>query len=120
VGAIEDGPDWSSTAIFLTYDDCGCFYDHVPPPSRNLGVREPMVIVSPFAKPGYTDSTNANFMSMLAYTEHTFGLAPLTQADAAAYDYANSFDYGQKPLAPIPMTTPRVPHWQLTRLAAHP
>ena len=58
-------------------------FDHVPPPSPDLGIREPMVIVSPFARAGYTDSTNANFMSMLAYTEHTFGLAPLSQNDAA-------------------------------------
>ena len=30
VTAVENGPDWDSTAIFITYDDCGCFYDHVP------------------------------------------------------------------------------------------
>ena len=39
VSAIASGPDWSSTAIFLTWDDCGCFYDHVAPPSPPLGVR---------------------------------------------------------------------------------
>ena len=100
VSAIEQGPDWRSTAIFITYDDCGCFYDHVPPPSPDSGIREPMVIVSPFAKPGYTDSTNADFTSMLAYTEHTFGLSPLGANDAAAYPFTNAFDYGQAPLKP--------------------
>ena len=79
-----------------------------------------MVIVSPFARAGYTDSTNANFMSMLAYTEHTFGLAPLSQNDAAAYDYANSFDYVQKPLGPVPMTTTRVPASERAWIAARP
>ena len=61
-----------------------------------------MVIVSPYAKAGSTDSTNATFASILAFTEHTFGLAPLAANDAAAYDYANSFDYTQAPLAGRP------------------
>jgi phospholipase C len=100
VSAVENGPDWDSTAIFITWDDCGCFYDHVAPPAR-LGIREPMVIVSPYAKAGYTDSTPASFSSMLAFTEHTFGLTALGAADAGAYDYANSFDYSQIPLAAV-------------------
>jgi len=41
---------------------------------------------------------------MLAFTEHTFGLQPLTGRDAAAYDYGNSFDFAQEPLAPTAMT----------------
>ena len=53
VSAIENGPDWSTTAIFLTWDDCGCFYDHVAPPP-GLGIRVPMVIISPYAKASYT------------------------------------------------------------------
>jgi hypothetical protein len=55
VSAIENGPQWSSTAIFLTYDDCGFFYDHVAPPS-GLGIRVPMIIASPCARPGYTSA----------------------------------------------------------------
>ena len=62
VSAIENGPHWSDTAIFITYDDCGCFYDHVAPPA-GLGVRVPMVIVSPYARSGYTDSSTASFAS---------------------------------------------------------
>jgi len=91
VNAVATGPDWSSTAVFITYDDCGCFYDHVPPPPGE-GVRVPMVIVSPWAKPGFTDSTPASFDSLLAFCEHVFGLAPLSSADAGAYDYAASFN----------------------------
>jgi phospholipase C len=120
VGAIENGPNWSSSAIFVTYDDCGCFYDHVPPPDASTGIREPMVIVSPYAKPGYTDSTNATFMSMLAYTEHTFGLTPLTSADANAYDYGNSFNYAQTPRGPVPMTHRTLPAWERLWVASHP
>jgi phospholipase C len=103
ISAIEHGPDWQSTAVFITYDDCGCFYDHVPPPT-GLGIRTPMVIVSPWARAGTVDSTDASIASMLAFTEHNFGLPPLNENDANAYDYANSFDYSQAPLAPVPMT----------------
>jgi phospholipase C len=56
VAAIQSGPDWPSTTIFITYDDCGCFYDHVPPPQPDWGIRVPMVIVSPYAERGGTDS----------------------------------------------------------------
>src|SRR5207244_13025247 len=54
VSAIQNGPNWSSTVVFITYDDCGCYYDHVNPLqyAANWGVRVPMVIVSPYAKPG--------------------------------------------------------------------
>jgi phospholipase C len=102
VQAVENGPDWPSTAIFITWDDCGCFYDHVPPPT-GLGIRVPMIIVSPYAKPGYTDSHTASFNSLLAFTEHTFGLKPLGATDASAYDYSNSFNYNQTPLHGVAM-----------------
>jgi phospholipase C len=120
VGSIMDGPDWASTAIFIVYDDCGCFYDHVPPPNATTGIREPMTIVSPFAKAGFTDSTDATFMSMLAFVEHTFGLLPLTGADATAYDYRDSFDFAQRPLPPIPLTQTGVPLSELRFIASHP
>ncbi|MHB8490554.1 MAG: alkaline phosphatase family protein [Candidatus Dormibacteria bacterium] len=120
VSAVENGPDWSSTAIFITWDDCGCFYDHVPPPVSTWGIRVPMIIVSPYAKPGFTDSTNATFGSMLAFTEATFGLAPLGPNDAAAYDYSNAFNYQQTPLAPVPMTQRPISLAEQQYLAANP
>ena len=119
VGAIENGPQWNSTAIFITWDDCGCFYDHVAPPSY-AGVREPMIIVSPYAKAGYTDSGLTTFNGILAYTEHAFGLDPLSDADGFAYDYANSFDYSQSPLPGVPMVHRKVPAWELRWMKAHP
>jgi phospholipase C len=114
VSAIEKGPNWKTTAIFIAYDDCGCFYDHVPPgtnPDRTQqGPRVPLVIVSPYARPAYTDSTPATFASILAYEEHVFGLSPLTSIDAAAYNFANSFNYSQIPLAaPAMVNTPLPP-----------
>ena len=119
VQAIENGPQWSSTAIFITYDDCGCFYDHVAPPA-GLGIRVPMVIVSPYAKRGFTDSNIASYASLLAFIEHTFGLQPLSKTDADAYDFSNSFDFSAPQLTTIPMvTSPETPE-DLNYLKEHP
>jgi phospholipase C len=127
MNALMQGPDWDSTAVFLSYDDCGCFYDHVPPPN-NWGVRVPMVIISPYAKSGYTDSNDATFASMLAYMEHTFDqnsgnpdlVPPLTDTDRTAYDYSDAFDYTQAPLAPIQMYQTAIPPDEQAYLDTHP
>jgi phospholipase C len=119
ISAIQHGPDWNSTAIFITYDDCGCFYDHVPPPAGD-GIRVPMIIVSPYARPGYTDTTTATFSSMLAYTEHAFNIPPLSIEDATAYPYTNAFNYTQTPLPPTPMTHAKIPATERRYLKAHP
>jgi phospholipase C len=117
--ALETGPGWSSTAVFVTYDDCGCFYDHFrPPPGR--GIRVPMVIASPYAIAGFTDTTPANFASMMAFTEHVFGLAPLAFADASAYDYAKSFNFAQAPQAARPLTDHPVPAASELQLTSNP
>jgi len=115
VSAIEASPDWSSTAIFITYDDCGCFYDHVPPPN-GLGLRVPMVIVSPYAKPAYTDSTRASIASLLAFTEHTFNLPALGEKDSAAYEYSNAFDFSQVPTPKVKTTSTPLPKAEQQRL----
>ena len=100
-------PEWGSSALFITWDDCGCFYDQaVPghnPDGTWQGPREPLVIVSPYAKPGYTDTTATTFAGILAYTEHTFGLTPLGVNDAHAYPFTNAFNYQQRPLQPARM-----------------
>src|ERR1700722_18966633 len=54
VSAIENGPQWQSTAIFLSWDDCGCFYDEGAPPT-GLGIRLPMILISPWVIKGHTD-----------------------------------------------------------------
>src|SRR5207245_6210475 len=101
VSAIENVPQWNSTAIFITYDDCGCFYDPVTPPN-GWGVRVPMLVVSPYARAGFTDTTPTTYAGVLAFIEHALSLQPLSDADQRAYDnpserYADSFDYQQKP-----------------------
>src|SRR5207302_3149905 len=53
VDAVMEGPDWSSTAIFLTWDDFGGFYDHVVPPNADrfgYGPRVPGLVISPYAR----------------------------------------------------------------------
>src|SRR5262249_22082484 len=121
VSAIEAGPDWGAAAVFLTHEDCGCFYDHVAPPP-GLGLRVPMVIVSPYARPRYTDSRRASIASLLAFTEHAFGLPALSEKDATAYDYSNAFDYEQAPNPRARMTRSRISRSERRRLKtmAHP
>jgi phospholipase C len=112
-GAVQNGPDWSSTAMFITWDDCGCFYDQVPPPVSPDGTREgprvPMLIVSPYARPGYTDRTATTFAGILGYTEHTFGLSALGAGDSSAYAFGNAFNYAQKALKPAAMVRRPLP-----------
>jgi phospholipase C len=119
VAAVMNGPDWSSTAIFITYDDCGCFYDPVRPP-KGSGIREPMLIVSPYAKPRFVDHTTALHASMLAFTEHLFGLPPLSAEDGNAYDYANAFNFAQVPLPGIALPQHEVPRSSIEYIAKHP
>jgi Tol biopolymer transport system component len=119
VGAVMNGPAWSSSAIFITYDDCGCFYDHVPPP-EGFGIRIPMVIISPFAKRGHTDSNDATFVSFLTFVERTFSLAPLHVNDARAYGYWESFDFTQAPLPAIRLRRQPIPGWVIKWLREHP
>jgi phospholipase C len=113
VAAVMNGPDWSSTAVFITFDDCGCFYDQVTPginpDGTQQGPRVPLIIVSPYARPGYTDTTPTTFDGVLAYTERNFGLAPLGVNDALAYPFTNALNYGQAPLKPVRMVTRRLP-----------
>ena len=69
----------------------------------------PLVIVSPYAKPGYTDTTATTFAGILAYAEHTFGLAALGVNDGQAYDFRRAFNYAQAPLPPAHMVNRPLP-----------
>jgi phospholipase C len=120
VGALERGPLWNSTAVFLTWDDCGCFYDHVPPPERGMGLRVPMLIISPYARPHFVDHTTATLASTLAFIETNWGLAPLGEQDSGTYDFRNAFDYTQAPVPPAPMTFTPLPAWEVRYLREHP
>ena len=112
INAIMQGPDWNSTVIFLTWDDFGGFYDHVPPPDLDfygLGPRVPLVIISPFAKEGFISHTQYEFASVLKFIELRFRLNPLNMRDGGANDMTDSFNFSQSPRAPLilaPRTCP--------------
>jgi phospholipase C len=98
--------EWGHTAIILTWDDWGGFYDHArPPPSSNpragYGFRVPAVVISPYARPGFVDHTVLSNASVLRFTERVLGLPPLGRADRAAHDLFSSFDFRQAPLPPL-------------------
>jgi len=101
------GPQWNSTAIFLTWDDFGGFYDHVPPPIADVygfGPRVPLLIISPYAKQGYISHTLYEFSSVLKFAEEDFNLPTLGARDAAANDMLDSFDFTQPPRPPVQLT----------------
>ena len=107
INAIMQGPDWNSTAIFLTWDDFGGFYDHVPPPDLDqfgLGPRVPLLIISPYALSGNISHTRYEFSSFLAFVETRFGLTPLTLRDTMANNMLDSFDFDQSPAPPLVLT----------------
>ena len=85
-----------NTAIIVTYDENGGFWDHVPPPKVDRwgdGTRVPTIVISPFAKRHYVDHTTYDTTSILAFIEKRFGLQPLSHRDATATPLLNAFDF---------------------------
>jgi Phosphoesterase family len=113
------GPDWSSTAIFLVWDDWGGFYDHVVPPvvdQNGYGFRVPSLAISPYARPGFIDHQTLSFDAINRFIEDDFlggeRLNPATDGrpdrrpdgreDAAQLgDLAADFEFNQPPLQPL-------------------
>jgi phospholipase C len=112
LNALMQGPDWNSSAVFITWDDFGGFYDHVPPPASDeygLGLRAPFLIVSPYAQPGYISHTTYEFSSFLKFVEERYGLAPLESRDANANDMLDSFNLSAPPANPLILETRSCP-----------
>src|SRR6266851_749357 len=104
LNALMRGQDWSSTAVFLTWDDFGGFYDHVAPQQIDgygLGFRVPLLVISPYAKKGFIDHTQYEFSSMLRFAEDELGLPTLTNRDKAANDMMDAFDFNQSARPPF-------------------
>lgn len=97
IGAIQASPYWGSTAILLTWDEGGGYYDHVVPPSEALGFRVPMIIVSPYAKAGFVDHAMASHASIPAFIEEVFGLKCMA-ADCHSSNMTGAFDFGRPAL----------------------
>jgi phospholipase C len=110
VDAIMKSSYWQNTAIIITWDDYGGFYDNaVPPHIDTLGYsfRVPALIISPYAKAGYVDNTRYSFESILRFIEWRFDLPSLTARDANANNLLNAFNFSQKILSPdsIPLSS---------------
>ncbi len=102
--SLMQGSDWSSSAVFLTWDDFGGMYDHVAPQQIDgygLGFRVPLLVISPYAKQGYIDHTQYEFSSMLRFAEDDLGLATMTNRDGGANNMMGAFDFSQSPRAPL-------------------
>jgi acid phosphatase len=96
VARIRASPLWPSTAIIVTYDENGGFWDHVAPPKGDRwgpGTRIPAIIISPYARRGYVDHTSYDTTSILKFITRRFGLDPLPGARAGAGDLSAAFDF---------------------------
>jgi phospholipase C len=101
--ALGDSRLWEKTAVLVTYDEGGGFWDHVAPPrpdAYGCGTRVPALLVSPWARSGYIDHGVADTTSVLALIRARFGLQPLQERDARAYNLLQGFDFTQKPRPP--------------------
>jgi phospholipase C len=91
---------WSSTAVVVTWDDYGGFFDHVPPPHPDIygfGPRVPALVISPWAKRSMIDHQEMDFASVLRLIETIFDLPPMTARDAQASDMLSAFDFRSSP-----------------------
>ena len=116
---LGSSPLWASTAIFITWDDWGGWYDHVDPPNVaqwpndgtsyagtqfRYGPRVPCLVVSPYAEKGYISKNFHSHVSVVKFCLHNFNLPPLGALDTHPGDMsdamADCFDFTQKPLPP--------------------
>jgi phospholipase C len=99
VNAVAHSAYWSSTAIFVTYDESGGFWDHVAPPvSAGYGARTPMIIISPYARRGVFGQQTTN-VSILSFMQTQWNMSELTPLNAAQNNLSAAFNFSQKPLA---------------------
>jgi len=119
INTVMSGPDWKSTAIFLSWDDWGGFYDHVQPPTVDVngyGLRVPGLVISPYAKKGYIDHHVLSHDAYMKFVEDVFlggqRIDPATDGRpdprpgvrenaSQLGDLASDFDFTQKPRRPL-------------------
>ena len=81
VNAVGNSPYWNNTAIFITWDDWGGWYDHEPPTmlpqpfgDYQYGFRVPLIVVSAYTPKGYINNVSHDFGSILRFIEQNFGI----------------------------------------------
>ncbi|HEY1546421.1 MAG TPA: alkaline phosphatase family protein [Kofleriaceae bacterium] len=121
INKIMSGPHWNETAIILTWDDFGGWYDHVKPTIETLtngtyfnsGFRIPALIISPYAKTGVV-TTHTEHASVPKLVEELWGMPMMSDTDPNARDgrsgsMMGAFDFTQAPKAPLMLTTRTCP-----------
>ena len=103
---MSNRAEWNHTAIVLTWDEWGGFYDHAPPPRGpnpwiQYGFRVPAIIISPYARRSDVDHTFYTFASLPKLAESLFGLPSLNAADRSAHNLLAAFNFSQPPQAPL-------------------
>lgn len=104
VNAVGKSKYWKDTAIIVVWDDWGGYYDPVAPPQTNytsLGMRVPVLMISPWVRSGYVSHTQYDFGSILKTIEETFGTGSLGTADASANSLLDAFDFSQHSARPF-------------------
>ncbi|MBV9056663.1 MAG: hypothetical protein JO351_08505 [Candidatus Eremiobacteraeota bacterium] len=103
VNAVGKSSFWKSTAILVTWDDWGGWYDHVQPPQYDayeLGFRVPLIIISPYSKRHFVSHKQYEFGSILKFAEHALGLPTLGATDIRSDDLSDCFNF-LAPAAPF-------------------
>ncbi|MFZ0808339.1 MAG: alkaline phosphatase family protein [Candidatus Sulfotelmatobacter sp.] len=101
------------TLIVMDWDDFGGFYDHVPPPVEDmygLGPRSPMLIISPFSKPGYVSHVQTESSSVLKFIEERWGLPTLGGRDLISNDLSDTFNFSQAGNPPLVLNQTSCPY----------
>jgi phospholipase C len=101
VNAVGKSNYWDSTAVIVTWDDFGGYFDHEPPPffddMGGLGFRVPMLVISPYVPKGQISHTQYEFASILKFVEQNFGLPSMHTTDDRATSMVDMFDFTQQP-----------------------
>ncbi len=103
VNALMQSSAWRHTALLLTYDDSGGWYDHAVPPTVGgvtWGLRVPAILVSPYARAGYVDTQQLDTASMPGLVDQVFHLPPLTPQVATSGSLLTGLDLHQQPISP--------------------
>jgi phospholipase C len=97
---VQASPVWNSTAIIVTFDTGGGWYDHVYPPtvdSQGLAFRVPTLVISPYAKKNYVSHTVMDHVSVLKLVQWNWTLPSLNPRNALSGDMFDLFDFAQTP-----------------------